>query len=276
LSNADTDDEWTVDRLDLDAYVARVGVTGALHVDSATLTSLHRAHLAAIPFENLDVILGRGVSVDLDRVQAKLVHDRRGGYCYEHGVLFSAVLVRLGFTVRRLLARVGGDLARPHARTHMTLFVDVDGQRWLADVGFGSGLLEPIPLEPEIPRRQGDWSYRLTRPTAGLWQLEELQDGTWVGQYTVEEQPQHQSDVVMANHFTSTWPGSPFVQRPVVVRKDEQQVRRLLGRELSFTRPGSAPATQTLEEAEIGPALRDLGLDLRPADVDALVVRSGS
>lgn len=276
MSNAESDDEWTVDQLDLDAYLARIGVTGSPRSDVETLTSLHRAHVAAIPFENLDVILGRGVSVDLDRVQAKLVDDRRGGYCYEHGVLFSAVLVRLGFTVRRLLARVGGDLARPHARTHMTLFVDVDGRSWLADVGFGSGLLEPIPLEPDIPRTQGDWSYRLTRPAPRLWQLEELQDGTWVGQYTVDEQPQHQSDVVVANHYTSTWPDSPFVQRPVVVRKDEHQVRRLLGRELSVTRPGAVPTTQTVGETEIGAALRDLGLNLSPADIDVLVARSAS
>ena len=74
-------DEWTTDQLDLDAYLNRIGHTGPLTADAATLAALHRAHVAAIPFENLDVLLGRGISVALPDVQRKLVEARRGGYC---------------------------------------------------------------------------------------------------------------------------------------------------------------------------------------------------
>ena len=111
--------EWDIDRLDLEAYLRRVGFAGDTAPTVQTLAALHRAHVAAVPFENVDIVLGRGVSVELDSVQAKLVDRGRGGYCYEHGLLFGAALERLGYTVDRLLARVGGEEQRPrgHAPT---------------------------------------------------------------------------------------------------------------------------------------------------------------
>ena len=75
---------------------------GNLRADVETLFSLHRAHANSIPFENLNIVLKHGISLDLDAVQDKLVHQSRGGYCFEHNLLFSALLERLGFEVRRL------------------------------------------------------------------------------------------------------------------------------------------------------------------------------
>lgn len=111
-----TGDQWQVDRLDLGAYLARLGIA-----TDAGLAEVHRAHLAAIPFENLDVILGRGVSVDLADVAAKLVVGRRGGYCYEHGLLLGAALSRLGHDVERRLVRVGDPALDPRPRSHLVL-----------------------------------------------------------------------------------------------------------------------------------------------------------
>jgi N-hydroxyarylamine O-acetyltransferase len=97
--------DWEIDRLDLDAYLARIGFGGAPAADVDTLRALHRAHHAAIPFENVDIVLGRRLEVDLDSVQDKLVRRPRGGYCFEHNLLFAAVLERLGYAVTRLAAR---------------------------------------------------------------------------------------------------------------------------------------------------------------------------
>src|SRR5690348_17718552 len=101
--------EWATGDVDLAAYLDRIGHPGPLAPTREVLHSLHRAHVAAVPFENVDVVLGRSPSVDLDGVQAKLVRARRGGYCYEHATLFAAVLEEAGFRVQRLLARVGVD-----------------------------------------------------------------------------------------------------------------------------------------------------------------------
>ena len=190
-------DEWTTDQLDLHAYLNRIGHTGPLTADATTLAALHRAHVVmAIPFENLDVILGRGISVALPDVQRKLVEARRGGYCYEHGLLFAAVATRLGFTAQRLLARVG-DLERPRPRTHLvTLLTDPSGEAWLADPGFGSGLLTPLPLRADAEATQGAWTYRLRRLDDGRWQLQEAAAGeAWQPLYAFEIAVHHAVDV---------------------------------------------------------------------------------
>ncbi len=264
-------DEWDGDRFDLDAYLDRLGHTGPLAADASTLAALHRAHVAAIPFENLDIPLGRGVSVDLLDVQRKLLRARRGGYCFEHGLLFAAAATRLGFAVRRLLARVG-DGDRPRPRTHLiTLATDRAGRPWLADPGFGSGLLAPLPLDAGTETGQGAWTYRLRRLGSDEWQLQEATtEEDWHTLYTFEIATQHVADVVVSNHYTSTWPGSPFVQRPVVVRKDDHAVRRLLGGQLTVVRPGRPDEIRDVPGTDLGAVLHELGVDQSPDDVSTL------
>lgn len=133
--------------LDLDAYLRRIGYAGALDPGSATLEALHLAHASRIPFENLDILLGRPIRLDLGSLQAKLVRDGRGGYCFEQNLLLAAVLGRVGFDVTPLAARVRYRITRAVPRTHALLVVETGGERWLADVGFGlEGLLMPVPL----------------------------------------------------------------------------------------------------------------------------------
>lgn len=264
-------DEWEVDRLDLAAYLRRTGHDGALTPTGTTLSALHRAHVAAVPFENLDVVLGRGVSVDLDSVQAKLVTRRRGGYCYEHGVLFAAVLERLGYEVDRLLARIGADEQRPRPRSHMTLRVRGEDGQWLADVGFGSGLLEPLPWGATGASRQGGWTYDLLHSGPDVWHLREQQDDGWSVLYSFTEDRQHASDVAVANHFTSTHAQSPFVGALVVMRKDAGTRTRLLGRRLTVATPDGPAQDRELTDAEVLDALRDVfDLSLTPEEAATL------
>lgn len=264
--------EWEIERLDLDAYLQRIGYDADLNADGRTLSGLHRAHMAAIPFENLDVVLGRGVAVDLDSVQRKLVDARRGGYCYEHGLLFGAVLERVGFTVDRLLARIGDDTERPRPRTHMALHVHRDEEQWLADVGFGGGLREPLVWGDTRPHRQGGWTYRMTPTPTGSWHLGERLGSQWAVLYSLGPEPQHAADVVMANHFTSTYPDSPFVGQPVVMRNDDDLRRRLRGRELSLVRPDGSTEQRRLTDTELTVFLRDdMGLPLTDTELASIL-----
>jgi N-hydroxyarylamine O-acetyltransferase len=267
-------DQWQTGRLDLDAYLRRVGHAGPIAPDASTLAALHRAHVGSIPFENLDVILGRGISVDLGDVQAKLVGRGRGGYCYEHAVLFGAVLDRIGFRVDRILARTGDPAEHPRPRSHMVLAVAAGTQRWLADVGFGSGLLAPLPLTADDVHRQGAWRYRLRTGGDGAWRLQENGGDSWTTLMTFTEEPQYLVDVEVANYNTSTNPHSPFTQRPVVVRKDDARVCRLLGNEYSVEGPSEPTVARLLTDAEFAAALTgEFGLPLTPAEVDAVVGR---
>ena len=129
--------------IDLDAYLRRVGWHGGVAADELTLRGLAVAHVAAIPFENLNPLLGLPVELDTPALERKLVHDGRGGYCFEQNLLFAAVLRTIGFEVSGLIARVLWQHPEDAvtAQTHMLLRVDLDGGSWLADVGFGNQVL---------------------------------------------------------------------------------------------------------------------------------------
>lgn len=264
----DQSDEWATGQLDLAAYLRRIDYDGDLAPTAATLAGLHRAHVAAIPFENADVMLGRGVRVDLASIADKLVRRGRGGYCFEHGQLLAAALVQLGYPVDRLLARVGG----PHdVRSHLVLRVHVGGQPWLADTGFGTGLIEPLPFGDGAPHDQYGWTYRLRADGDHYWQLQERQGDGWATLYQFDDQPQYPADVLVANHFTSTYPDSSFVRQLVVIRKDPGGLRRLTGRQLSSTRPGQPAGERHLDDPGLAAALTGLfGLQLSADDTARL------
>jgi N-hydroxyarylamine O-acetyltransferase len=198
--------------LDLDAYLSRIDYRGPVEPTLAVLQSLVVAHLAHIPFENLEIQLGRPIRLDLPSLEAKLVQGRRGGYCFEQNTLFQAALGQAGFPVTSLAARVrtGATVVRP--RTHMLLRVDLPEGPYLADVGFGGeGPTQPLPLAPGAEIDVAGDRHRL-RQEDGLWVLEGLVGTGWTDLYAFTLEPQYPVDFEMANHFTSTYPSSPFVQ----------------------------------------------------------------
>ncbi|HVX63670.1 MAG TPA: arylamine N-acetyltransferase [Pirellulales bacterium] len=233
--------------IDLDAYLDRIAYRGGLEPTLETLEEIHFAHARHIPFENLDVLLGRPIRLDLASLQAKLVQGCRGGYCFEQNELLAAVLERLGFTVTRLAGRVrmgAGASIRP--RSHMMLQVHLDGHSWLADVGFGSaGLLKPVRLIPDEISPQFAWAYRLVRE-GELWVLQFLLAGQWTDLYAFTLEPQYPIDYEVASYFTSTHPRSIFLKMLLVQRPGAEVRYVLRDRELSITR-GDETASQPIE-----------------------------
>lgn len=234
-----------------------------------TLRELHRAHIAAIPFENLDIVTGRGIAIDLDSLQAKLVGRARGGYCFEHNLLFAALLERVGFPVTRLAGRVRMGASKPRPRTHMLLRVEAEGADWLADVGFGAeGLLEPLPLTGGAWGRQGSWTYQLRRDVGergepDVWVLQSRRRDEWFDLYSFTLDPQRHVDFVMANHFTSTHPDSPFVGRLVAQRHGPDIRQVLLGRCLTVTRGDGSTDRSRLDVSTVPDVLeRTFGIVL--------------
>jgi len=256
--------EWQTGDLDLPAYLSRIGYDGDIAPAGHTLAALHRAHVAAIPFENADIMLGRGVAVDLPSIQDKLARRRRGGYCFEHGLLLAAALETLGYHVDRLLARVGDPR---DARSHLVLRVRAAGGCWLADTGFGTGLLEPLPFGDTTAHAQYGWTYRLHADGDRSWQLQEQRGDSWTTLYWFDDQPQYPSDILVANHFTSTYPGSSFVRQLVVIRKDTTGLRQLTGRRLTITRPGQPGDERYLDDGDFASALTGtFGLQITAAE----------
>ncbi|GAA1738420.1 arylamine N-acetyltransferase family protein [Luedemannella helvata] len=260
--------EWGTELLDLDAYVTRLRDRGPLDASAPTLRRLHRAHVMAIPFENIDAALGRGIQLDQTSIQAKLLHRRRGGYCHEHNLLFGCVLERLGFCVTRLLTRVCQADGTVLPRGHASLLVEADGCVWLADVGFGGGgPLEPIPLVPDVTVRQAGWLYRVVED-AGCWTLEIGGRGGWRGLYAFSRLEFRQADFAMANYFTSTHLSSPFATQVLAYRTGADGARYgLNGLELTVQRPGDGIVRRSLHVEQVPQVLeRVFGVQLPAAD----------
>ncbi|MFE2167216.1 arylamine N-acetyltransferase [Streptomyces sp. NPDC059447] len=271
---------WSGDELDLDAYLARIGfgteaASGELRADLGTLYAVHRAHTAAVTFENLDVLLGRPVELDVKAIEDKLVHARRGGYCYEQNSLLAAALERIGFEVsgRGARNRTRGDSLT--AVTHAVLVVTVEGEPWLCDAGFGyQGPCEPVPLgRPGVEVRQGEWTYRVREEEAGVLVLCVLRGGAWRDLYAFSPQRYHPVDYVVLNHYSSTHPRSAFVSRVIAQRPGDAVRLALVGRELTRLHPDGRIEREDVGPDELIAVLdREFGLRLSGRD-EAEVVR---
>ncbi|MFB7395957.1 arylamine N-acetyltransferase [Streptomyces sp. NPDC056191] len=232
---------WSGEELDLDAYLARIGYEterdGELAPDLPTLTALHRAHVRAVPFENLDVALGRPVPLDLKSLQAKLVERRRGGYCYEQNSLFAAALERIGFTVTARGARNRSRGAALPPVTHALLVVAVEGEQWLADVGFGwQGPLEPVPLRDGARVEQSGWTFGIVVEDEGIHVLRSLRPQGWADLYAFSPQTLYPGDFTVMNHYSSSHPQSRFLGQVVAQWPGEDERRALVRDRLSTVR----------------------------------------
>jgi N-hydroxyarylamine O-acetyltransferase len=198
--------------LDISAYLQRIAYTGPLDASPDTLGRLHLAHLYAVPFENLDIHLGRRLSLEEAALFDKIVVRRRGGFCYELNGLFGALLGELGFRVTMLSAEVASQSGGFSAEfDHLALRVDC-GEPWLVDVGFGNGFRLPLllddaadqPQEESVYRIASDGDYRiLLRCDAG---------GEWTPQYRFTLQPRALADFTERCRFHQTSPESHFTQ----------------------------------------------------------------
>ncbi|MFI5617118.1 arylamine N-acetyltransferase [Streptomyces sp. NPDC051567] len=274
---------WQGSRLDLDAYLRRIGYDGELAPTLDVLRALTRAHIRSIPFEVVEIVLGRPVSLDLQDLQDKLVHQRRGGYCYEHSLLFAAALERVGFGVTGLASRVriGSDVIRP--ATHAMLRVETaetagTGRVWVCDPGFGRNPLEPVELADGAGSTTDDWGFRLRRATTATGDSEYAMqtrgaDG-WFDLHAFTLDQRYPQDWLVANHFLSTHARSPFAGRLVAQRMNEREHHFLDGTTLTTTLPDGTATARRYTPQEIPELLDDLfEVEVDRADHARLVAR---
>ncbi|MBP8116664.1 MAG: arylamine N-acetyltransferase [Nitrospira sp.] len=217
--------------VDRSVYLARIGYQGSVVPSAETLRGLHLAHVLTVPFENLDIHLGRPISLEPSDLFEKIVCRRRGGYCYELNGLFALLLEQLGFVVTRLAARVlyGTEGVRP--RSHQVLLVHLDGERWIVDVGFGGqGLREPLPLTVGEEHRQGPDQFRLTTDERGEHVLQCRIEEAWANLYSFALDPWLPVDYQFANYYHSHAPDSLFVQRQICTMPTPQGRKTFTGK----------------------------------------------
>jgi len=241
----------TAPAFDLDRYLQRIGYSGQRLPSYDTLRAIHFDHALSIPFENLNPLLGWPVQLDRMSLERKLVHEGRGGYCYEQNLLFRHALEAMGFLVTGLAARVMWNVPDGVVlpRTHMLLRVEVDNQSYIADVGFGGlTLTAPLRLEAEVEQSTPHEQFRLIRDGTELV-LQANLGGTWKSLYRFTLDPQLHADYEMANWYVSRHPQSRFVNGLLAARAASDRRHALNNNEYSVHHLGGGTDRRVLAAA---------------------------
>jgi N-hydroxyarylamine O-acetyltransferase len=212
----------------LPAYFKRIGYDGKPHPTLSVLKELHLLHPASIPFENLNPLLGIPVKLDSGSLQQKLIHDGRGGYCFEQNLLFKEMLEAIGFRVKGLAARIMWN--RPEdeitSRGHMLLLVEVDGKPFIADAGFGGlGPTAPLLLQPDLVQETPHEQYKLRQDGSDYILYSDVKE-EWKPLYRFNLEEHYRQDYEITNWYLSNHPESHFVNGLYAARAEINPNRR--------------------------------------------------
>ncbi len=260
-----------------DGALDRLGISGPVGPDLISLQRLHHAWSTAVPYENLDIQLGRPVSLEPEALADKIITRRRGGFCYELNHAFAVMLGAVGFEVSIIEAAVDRELRGESAwRNHMPLLVTVDGETWLCDVGLMDGFLSPIRLRPG-DHVEGRQTYSLEQVGGDVWRLHHRPGGAFTtcdlrsGPLTIE-------DFTDVCAWRATSPESIFVQTLLVARTDVDEAVILRSRTLTRTGPAvsGGKVQRVLTDADDLAAVltKEFALPLTELDLDVLWERA--
>ncbi len=239
--------------MNISGYLERIKYNGATEATLENLSELHRAHMLAVPFENLDIHLGNPIKLDIGRIYEKIVSKGRGGFCYELNGMFGALLKELGFEVEMLAAAVYSEEANlGHDFGHMLLRVNQD---FIADVGFGDSFSRPMRLATG-EQQQETGNFRLMK-VGRKWRLERVIDEVWTPQYLFSETPQEFADFSEMCEFQQTSPESIFTRKIVCSKLARNGRDTYANGRLIKTRAGELETIEINSTPELEKLLKD-------------------
>jgi len=243
--------------MDVGAYLHRIGYKGPLAPTVDTLGALHRQHMLTVPFENLDIGLGREIVLDPERFVEKVAGKRRGGFCYELNGAFSTLLTAMGFRVTLLSARVANEQGIASKEfDHLALRIDLEDP-WLADVGFGDNFLEPLRLASATEQQDAAGNFRLM-DVGERWRMERQQPtGSWLLQYDFTLAPRQLSEFAGMCRYHQTSPESSFTRHRTCSLATPNGRVTLAGMRLFVTTNGRKQERLLTTEADWHLALRN-------------------
>lgn len=250
-------------QFDQAAYLRRIKYDGETEPTVDTLKALHHAQLYTIPFENFDIQLGRDINLNTETIFEKLVHKRRGGYCFELNGIFLMALKSMRFDVRALLGRVH-ITGMPTGRGHQIELITIKGRQWIADVGFGADTPRtPIPLKLIQPTTHDGLTVRLVSDDHFGIMLQSLKNDQWINLYSFDLGHVCPADIDYGNHFNSTHPSSLFVSARVAALPVDKGVITLLNNTLKKQAAGKEQVQELSEGQAYLDALKNhFGIEL--------------
>ncbi|MGW5687399.1 arylamine N-acetyltransferase family protein [Nonomuraea sp. NPDC003754] len=249
---------------EISRYLDRFGATRPAEPDAAGLRALQRAHLRAVPFENLSIHLGEPISLDPGALHDKIVARRRGGFCYELNGLFAELLTALGYRVTLLAARAfQGERLGP-LFDHLAIRVDLD-EPWLVDVGFGDFADEPLRLDERAEQKDDAGAVQVVPAPSGHGDLDIVHKGDPA--YRLTARPYELADFGPTCWWQTTSPQSHFTRSPVCSLRTAEGRTTISGRKLIRTVNGER-TEQVLQESDLRAAYLDhfgVALDRLPS-----------
>jgi len=232
-------------------YLERIGYNGPLDGSARTLSALQEAHVHTVPYENLDILMGRRLSLEIPDLYQKIVVHRRGGYCFELNGLFGWLLRKLSYPVTDYFARFLRDETTIPMRRHRVLRVEAEGQTYICDVGVGGpSPARPLLLVESLVQRQGDEAYRFQKDPLLGWVVQEFRHGEWSPYYSFTEDPQLPVDFVATSYYCETSPDSIFRKEAMISIRTAEGRNTVAGKEFRiFSRDGVRTFVPETEEA---------------------------
>ena len=246
----------------MDEYCTRINVSQSGKPTLDRLADLQQAQVFTVPFENLDIQLGRGIDLTPDHVDDKVIRRQRGGYCFELNGLFLRALQASGYEARRVLGRVQGS-GVPSGRCHQVSLVRFGDRDWMVDVAFGGNCpREPIPLEFDTINDHGGIFYRLLDHELG-YLLQKRTDEDWRNLYSFDLSPVVPNDIAVGNYFTSTNPATHFTRDRMAVLAHPEGETRLVNYRCTTSRGGDLKTEQLPDSEQYLVELKQrFGIDL--------------
>lgn len=250
-----------------ESYLADLNINGSSR-DIDFLNELQSKHIAQYSFNNLAVILGQELPLDIESLFIKIVKGRRGGYCFEHNKLVFTVLSELNFDVRLLLSKVTYNQKIEVARTHRVTLLTLSGEDYIVDAGFGHlGARFPVKIELGLIQEQGDAQYRIIKNENGDYCYQVFKDGDFFTLYTFDLHYYTESDCLLGHFYSHKHPNAAFVNNLVICRKFFNDIKSLRNNEFHHVKDS---ATQTTKITSIE-QLHQLLIDVYQLDLDIAI-----
>lgn len=257
--------------ISLDKYLKRLGLTTSPAATEKALFELQIAQLRNIPFENIDCLNHRPISIKPADLEIKLLQNGRGGYCFELNQLLMEGLLKIGFNVRPILSRVMYRGVGINPKTHIFLLVELASHTWIVDAGFGGpGISQPMLFELNRIDQQPNGSFRLVADKEFgtiLQKLKDPQTDEWINVFAFNLDKVYPADLEMSNFYTSTLPESHFRQNLIAALFTNDGRNTLLNRKLMVTsNDGSTETSEIATEAELIKTLKEKFMINVPAE----------
>lgn len=201
-----------IESCSVQGYLERIGYHGPLDGSAKTLAALQEAHVLTVPYENLDIMNGKYLSIEIPDVYEKVIVKKRGGYCFELNGLFAWLLRELNYDVTEYYGRfLCGEPEGIPMRRHRVSRVQLEGETYICDVGVGiPGPRRPLLFKEDLEQKQGDETYRIVSDPILGWIVQFIHNGQWDNLYSFTEEEQYPIDFEMPNHWCLTHPDSIF------------------------------------------------------------------